>query len=159
MTSRNSHQSAPSINSRWHSIRPWTGINRLSLQVREITSVSVTFILSSSDSSGSSPLELDSGDEDDDGGEFNDGNPSGISDTLGRGLAVKVNGLPWEKVVMHVDEDADEEAIIILYGLMPSRVYEVELSIVAREQSIMGNVTTEAEQGECFCQCRSWLHG
>ncbi|CUA75646.1 hypothetical protein RSOLAG22IIIB_11893 [Rhizoctonia solani] len=52
-----------------------------------------------------------------------------ISDVLGKGLAVKVNNTPWQRVVMHVDEESDEEAA---------------LSVVAGE-SIKGNLTAEDE--------------
>ncbi|CAE6381015.1 unnamed protein product [Rhizoctonia solani] len=67
-----------------------------------------------------------------------------ISDVLGKGLAVKVNNAPWQRVVMHVDEESDEEAVVILYGLMPAKHYEIELSVVAGE-SIKGNLRTEDE--------------
>ncbi|CAE7067814.1 unnamed protein product [Rhizoctonia solani] len=70
-----------------------------------------------------------------------------ISDVLGKGLAVKVNNAPWQRVVMHVDEESDEEAVVILYGLMPSKHYEIELSVVAGE-SIKGNLTTEDDLNE-----------
>jgi hypothetical protein len=50
-------------------------------------------------------------------------------------------------VVMHVDEESDEEAVVILYGLMPAKSYEIELSVVAGE-SITGNLTTEQELSE-----------
>ena len=70
-----------------------------------------------------------------------------MSDLLGRGLAVKINNTPWQRVVMHIDDDADTEAIIILYGLHPARTYDVELALVATEESIRGKVSTEAAPG------------
>ncbi|KAF8755491.1 Lea domain protein [Rhizoctonia solani] len=120
----------------WHSIRPW--IPRLSLYVHEITSVSVTFILSCRSHIPDSPsIEEELGEKLAD-------MKHKISDVLGKGLAVKVNNAPWQRVVMHVDEESDEEAVVILYGLMPSKHYEIELSVVAGE-SIKGNLTTEDE--------------
>ncbi|CAE6460691.1 unnamed protein product [Rhizoctonia solani] len=120
----------------WHSIRPWAP--RLSLYVHEITSVSVTFILSCRNHVPDSPsLEEELG-------EKLVEMKHKISDVLGKGLAVKVNNAPWQRVVMHVDEESDEEAVVILYGLMPSKHYEIELSVVAGE-SIKGNLTTEDE--------------
>ncbi|CEL63174.1 hypothetical protein RSOLAG1IB_05214 [Rhizoctonia solani AG-1 IB] len=120
----------------WHSIRPWAP--RLSLYVHEITSVSVTFILSCRTHVPDSPsIEEELGEK------LGDMKHK-ISDVLGKGLAVKVNNAPWQRVVMHVDEESDEEAVVILYGLMPSKHYEIELSVVAGE-SIKGNLTTEDE--------------
>jgi hypothetical protein len=131
----------------WHSIRPWAP--RLSLYVHEITSVSVTFILSCRNHIPGSPsFDVASVEE------LGDKLPEikhKISDVLGKGLAVKVNGSPWQRVVMHVDEESDEEAVVILYGLMPSKHYEIELSVVAGE-SIKGNLTTEDDLSECnYC--------
>ena len=124
----------------WHSIRPWAP--HLSLYVHEITSVSVTFILSCRNHIPDSPsLEAELG-------EKLVEMKHKISDVLGKGLAVKVNNAPWQRVVMHVDEESDEEAVVILYGLMPSKHYEIELSVVAGE-SIKGNLTTEDELSEC----------
>ncbi|EUC61076.1 ATP synthase subunit D domain protein [Rhizoctonia solani AG-3 Rhs1AP] len=120
----------------WHSVRPWAP--HLSLYVHEITSVSVTFILSCRSHIPDSPsLEEELG-------EKLVEMKHKISDVLGKGLAVKVNNAPWQRVVMHVDEESDEEAVVILYGLMPSKHYEIELSVVAGE-SIKGNLTTEDE--------------
>ncbi|QRV82010.1 ATP synthase subunit D [Ceratobasidium sp. AG-Ba] len=115
----------------WHAVRPWAP--RLSLYVHEITSVSVTFVLSCRHSN----VEL---------GDL-EADKYKISDVLGKGLAVKVNQSPWQRVVMHVDEESDEEAVVIIYGLMPAKSYEIELSVVAGE-SIKGNLTTEDENDE-----------
>ena len=130
----------------WHSVRPW--VPRLSLYVHEITSVSVTFILSCR---FSAPGSLDTAAlEEELGGKFDEGEMKHkIADALGKGVAVKVNGSPWQRVVMHVDEESDEEAVLILYGLMPAKHYEIELSVVAGE-SIKGNLTTEDELSEYF---------
>ena len=129
----------------WHSIRPW--VPRLSLYVHEITSVSVTFILSCRFNAPGPPESAAL--EEELGGKFEESEVKHkISDALGKGLAVKVNGSPWQRVVMHVDEESDEEAVLILYGLMPAKHYEIELSVVAGE-SIKGNLTTEDELSEC----------
>jgi len=70
-----------------------------------------------------------------------------MSELLGKGLAVKINNAPWQRVVMHIDDDADTEAIVILYGLHPARTYDVELALVATEDLIRGKVSTEAASG------------
>lgn len=49
---------------------------------------------------------------------------------------------------MHIDDDADSEAIVILYGLHPARTYDIELALVAGEESIRGKISTEAASGE-----------
>jgi len=125
----------------WHSIRPWRPT--LALSVREITSVSVTFILSSpyntpaSPTSSSSDLEPHSdSDADADGAQT-----QVVADVLAKGLSVKVNGIPWQRVLIRIDEEADE-AVIILFGLMPGRQYDVELGVLPGERSIRGQITT-----------------
>ncbi|KAI0766278.1 hypothetical protein BC629DRAFT_1539022 [Irpex lacteus] len=132
--------------SQWHSIRPWRPT--LSLLVREITSVSATFILSSplgSDSSSSEPSLASLGitnDSDDDIEQDAGGRQIQIvSDVLSKGLSVKVNGTPWQRVLMKIDDEADE-AVIILFGLMPGRQYDVELGIVPNEKILRGQITT-----------------
>jgi hypothetical protein len=134
--------------SEWHSIRPWAP--RLALFVREITSVSATFILSSSlsnrpngNSSQSDPSPASLGLIADDGHEIHsdsDENSSDsdeedarreliISNALAKGLSVNVNGSPWQRVLIRIDDKVDE-AIIIIYGLMPGRQYDIDLALV-----------------------------
>lgn len=141
----------------WHSIRPWRPT--LSLSVREITSVSATFVLSSplgtTDSSTdpllkSLGLDIDVEDDRRNGNEVMQSNVEDvarstqiISDVLSKGLSVKVNGTPWQRVLMKID-DISDEAIIILFGLMPGRQYDIELGIVPGENSIRGQITTSA---------------
>lgn len=141
-----------SHNSAWHSIRPWSP--RFVLTVREITSVSATFLLSStltvnghSDPSLAS-LGLTSASDDDDDDEDTGDDERLISETLGKGLSVNVNGAPWKRVLMRMDEDGDE-AIIILFGLMPGRQYDIELGIVfgEGEEVIRGQMTTQPKEG------------
>ena len=69
-----------------------------------------------------------------------------ISDALGRGLAVKVNGNHWQRVVVQVDED-EEEAVVIVYGLVPRKKYEIGLGIVATDDTISEDITTQSGQG------------
>ncbi|EMD34772.1 hypothetical protein CERSUDRAFT_125326 [Gelatoporia subvermispora B] len=135
----------------WHSIRPWRPT--LTLSVREITSVSVTFILSSlfgwdaahTESSGTSLGLTSSEDDDQDLDSSGDSAQTQIvSDVLAKGLSVKVNGAPWQRVLMKVDDENDE-AVIILFGLLPGRQYDVELGILPGERSIRSHVTTDAE--------------
>lgn len=175
----------------WHSIRPWRPT--LSLSVREITSVSATFILSSPLASyggdftatdGTEGEEELLGEEDDDvlfesdvvleGEEgrrkhhdvsmmrrLKERRPAHaqqqqqqqslpaprqtqiVADALSKGLSVKVNGTPWQRVLMKVDDEADE-AVIILFGLMPGRQYDVELGIVPAESVLRSQITTGA---------------
>ncbi|KAI0702050.1 hypothetical protein C8T65DRAFT_831200 [Cerioporus squamosus] len=136
----------------WHSVRPWHPT--LSLSVREITSVSVTFILASPYSAHDSAnpdlasLGLSSSDDDDqsrDSASTADTSHSQVvSDILTKGLSVKVNGTPWQRVILRMDDMLDE-AIIILYGLMPSRQYDVELGILPGEASVRSQITTDTE--------------
>lgn len=66
-----------------------------------------------------------------------------ISDVLSKGLSVKVNGTPWQRVLMKIDEVTDE-AVIILFGLMPSRQYDIELGILPGD-TLRGQFTTGAQ--------------
>jgi hypothetical protein len=133
--------------SQWHSIRPWRP--SLSLSVREITSVSATFILSSPlVSSDSLAVEQSlaalgiTNDEDDEAvAESSNGNVRGVPDVLSKGLSVKVNGTPWQRVLMKIDDEVDQ-AVIILFGLMPGRHYDVELGIVPNENLLRSQITT-----------------
>lgn len=155
--------------SQWHSIRPWRPT--LSLSVREITSVSATFMLSSPLASGGDVTTNDGTEDEDDtdedimesdvvlegeeGRRSNGGvgaaNKSQqqprqtqiVNDALSKGLSVKVNGTPWQRVLMKVDDEADE-AVIILFGLMPGRQYDVELGIVPGESNLRSQITTGA---------------
>lgn len=140
--------------SEWHSIRPWSP--RLALLVREITSVSATFILSSSLSeppNGNSsekthgpvlsPASMDRAidgtehDPADDHESPDSEEVSGatqpreliISNALARGLSVNVNGSPWQRVLIRIDDKVDE-AVIIIYGLMPGRQYDIDMGLV-----------------------------
>lgn len=165
--------SSPS--SQWHSIRPWRPT--LSLFVREITSVSATFILSSPLASAPTVSGEAGADEDEDetdeelmvsdavmegeeGRESAAEDASGedqtlnmcsrsrrqtqiVADALSKGLSVKVNGTPWQRVLMRVDEQTDE-AVVILFGLMPGRQYDVELGIVPGENILRSQITTGA---------------
>lgn len=134
--------------SQWHSIRPWRPT--LSLSVREITSVSATFILSSPLAAAHSNSVDAYHDQEHDNDEFS---PNGslsessnrptqiISEVLSKGLSVKVNGTPWQRVLMKIDEVTDE-AVIILFGLMPSRQYDIELGLVPGDHTLRGQFTT-----------------
>lgn len=152
----------------WHTIRPWSP--RFLLSVREITSVSTTLVLAAAPSSlsgvGNGHSARNDGDDDD--GDEDDapapaharGPPGLVSDVLSRGLSVNVNGAPWKRVLMRlddrgrarrrragsdveadddrevdeadvsVDDNDEEEAVIVLYGLMPGRQYDIELGVV-----------------------------
>ncbi|KAL0070299.1 hypothetical protein AAF712_002791 [Marasmius tenuissimus] len=145
----------------WTSIRPW--IPPLTLSVREITSVSVTFILSAS--SGPLAGEPDiaallediqhRGDDEVDGDEEDNSTsnseseakkpssspPSVVSRALAGGLSVEVDHGSWRRVLIRIDDKADE-AVIIVYGLMPGRQYDVDLELV-QGQTMRSQVVTQ----------------
>ncbi|KAJ3925818.1 MAG: hypothetical protein NXY57DRAFT_906614 [Lentinula lateritia] len=146
--------------SRWSSIRPW--IPPLSLSVREITSVSVTFVLSAATSDQNSETELSLADlglsaedmhEDEDVADDEDTSTSEldakkplsmVSSALNGGLSVEVDRSSWRRVFIRIDDKADE-AVIIVYGLLPGRQYEIVLELVqgGHTNSIRQQVTTE----------------
>ena len=127
----------------WHSIRPW--IHRFALSVSQVSSVSATFTLKSAltakplDPALESLLEEERGDCSD-----HPDPPTrsrAVSDALTRGLSVKVNSSPWQRVLLRVDEESDE-AIIIVFGLMPGRQYDVELGMTRHQESLHTQITT-----------------
>ncbi|OJA21410.1 hypothetical protein AZE42_01927, partial [Rhizopogon vesiculosus] len=154
------NEPAPSSSSSWHSIRPWTP--HLILTVREITSVSATFILSSSLSAPAEDIPEDTAEHEHNDLEFPiddneapystlDATTRGIiADALSgsKGLSVSVNGSPWQRVLIRLHDPLDE-AVIIIYGLMPGRQYDVDLGLVQGGQasSIRRQVVTEEADG------------
>ena len=168
----------------WRSIRPWAPSLRLA--VREITSVSATFILSSSLSDRESDPSLASrgliaaAEESDlretepvasssaipsswnntNEGSLKSQARSFIADALANGLSVTVNGSPWPRAFIRIDEQSDE-AVIIVYALMPGRQYDVELGLRPNDQQSSNNndattphlnsqITTEGEPSFFF---------
>ena len=143
--------------STWHSITPWSP--QLNLSVREVTSVSATFILSS-DLNGEFDISLASvgftaaadDDEDEDQAfsssksDFTRKGPSIITEALAKGLSVNVNATPWQRVFIRIDDKVDE-AVIIIYGLMPGRQYDIDLAIVqaGKPSTLRQQVITEGE--------------
>ncbi|KAF7289873.1 hypothetical protein MIND_01361700 [Mycena indigotica] len=154
----------PVVFSEWHTIRP--GKPPLTLTVREITSVSVTFILSSTFSDLGADADPyiaslglaadDNNDEHDDSDNDTDDSvqkkTSVIAEALAKGLSVNVNNAIWKGVYIRVD-DKTEEAVIIIYGLMPGKKYDIDLGLVQgniRQQVVtddldMASSTTLAE--------------
>ncbi|EPQ53658.1 hypothetical protein GLOTRDRAFT_111733 [Gloeophyllum trabeum ATCC 11539] len=119
--------------STWHAIRPWMPPS-LTLTTREITSVSATFVLSTCDwnsqiKSLSETFLVSSKSAEDEDGSDEEENRAPIAETLSKGLSVKVNSSPWQRVLIRVDERADE-AVVIVYGLLPGRGYEIELGVI-----------------------------
>lgn len=133
----------------------------LSLSVREITSVSATFILSakldeSDPSLASLGLEAASideveesnsgrGDEDLQATTETTNKKHMIADALAKGLSVNVNGAAWPRAVIRIDDQLDE-AVIIIFALMPGRQYDIELGLPHPGQSntiLRRQVTTE----------------
>jgi hypothetical protein len=127
--------------SQWHSVRPWT--SRLLLSIRDITSVSVTFVLTSAMDPPDLSMDLAALGLDE--SELYEENP--IPDLLGRELAVKVDKMPWQNVLVDVS-DGGEEAIIVLYGLMPARHYEIELTVVSVKEPLRKHVITDVDSGK-----------
>ncbi|KIJ61445.1 hypothetical protein HYDPIDRAFT_31314 [Hydnomerulius pinastri MD-312] len=144
MTEARNGEPSTSTPSEWHSIRPWTP--HLTLAVREITSVSATFILSSS-------LDTRSSGEPDPEPELNIEAQNGstpdaladsrgiIADAMSHGLSVDVNGSNWQRVILRMNDHADE-AIIVIYGLHPGRQYDIDLALVSGG-TVRGQVITE----------------
>lgn len=119
---------------KWHSIRPWHP--RLALSVTEITSVSVTFVVSSLSSNilrHHDNLDLD-----------DDDTPIPDTDTLSKGISINVNGTPWRKCLARLADDADE-ATIIIHGLLPGIHYDIELGIIPGDEKLKGQIVTESE--------------
>ncbi|TFK28565.1 hypothetical protein FA15DRAFT_652788 [Coprinopsis marcescibilis] len=139
---------------KWHSIRPWNA--QLSLYPREITSVSATFILSTepngeieattgfvgqnhgTDNSGNGKLDDFSLPLQDEGHSLASSSLMVVSGSKGKKsnslladirLQVKVNGVIWQRVLIRIDDNGDE-AVIIVYGLMPGREYDIDLGLV-----------------------------
>ena len=143
----------------WHAIRP--GHPSLGLSVREITSVSVTFVLSSPYSAHDPDLSLaslglSSSDDEDEASTSrastsipDTDHPPIVTDIINNGFSVKVNGTPWRKVIVSKDDVLDE-AIIIVHGLMPARQYDVELGIMPGESTVRGQITTGASFPSCL---------
>jgi len=128
----------------WHSIRPW--IHRFALSISQVSSVSATFTLKSAhaaeplDPTLESLLE-DEGDEPTGHSEL----PAGshvVSDALTQGLSVKVNSSPWQRVLLRVDEESDE-AIIVVFGLLPGRQYDIELGITHPQELLRSQITSD----------------
>jgi hypothetical protein len=156
----------PSTTPQWQAIRPWAP--SLCLAVREITSVSVTFILSSTvsdreidpslasrgliaaaEESEESPQEtepvasssavLSSPNEESTKSQTR----SFIADAVANRLTVAVNGSPWPRAFIRIDEHSDE-AVIIVYALMPGRQYDIELALMpnGQQSSDENDITT-----------------
>ncbi|KAJ7637175.1 hypothetical protein FB45DRAFT_865065 [Roridomyces roridus] len=145
--------------SEWHTIRP--GKPPLSLTVREITSVSVTFILSSNFSNFTldtepflASLGLAAEDENEEGEDDDETDESVaeqkkssvISEVLAKGLSVNVNSATWKGVYIRIDDKTDE-AVIIIYGLMPGKKYDIDLGLVqgGQNNNIRRQVVTDDE--------------
>ena len=144
----------------WHSIRPW--IHRFALSVNQVSSVSATFTLKPA--LATKPLDppLDSlfKDEEDDSTCASSTRTDSftrsrtVSDALAQGLSVKVNSSPWQRVLLRVDEEFDE-AIIIVFGLIPGKQYDVELGITHPQEALRSRITTD---GPCKCFLRKFSY-
>lgn len=70
--------------------------------------------------------------------------PHPPSRILEAGVTVSVNGIPWSQVV--VGDSGAEEAFIVVYGLQPSRDYELQLNVEDKHLSSISVATSEAEE-------------
>ncbi|KAI9508093.1 hypothetical protein F5148DRAFT_1014159 [Russula earlei] len=123
---------------KWQSIRPWRP--RLSLSVIEITSVSATFVISSLSSNTLNHHDiLDA----DDIPTLSTTIQPAATDSLSKGVSVNVNGTPWRKCLARLADEADEAMIIIIYGLMPGRHYDIELGIIPSDEKLKRQIVTE----------------
>ncbi|KZV72972.1 hypothetical protein PENSPDRAFT_649230 [Peniophora sp. CONT] len=122
---------------KWEALRPWTP--RLSLSVREVTSVSATFLLSSLSPNTNLSLILDAQDDQD---ESSGSSPHILSDSATKGLSVKANGQAWPRVLARLDDDKDE-AVVIVYGLLPGIQYDIEFAIVPGDLRMKSHIQTE----------------
>ena len=133
----------------WRTTRP--SAPPLSLIVKEISSVSATFVLSFSIADECLDIASLVREAENDGAGENDKSQkkhtSFISDILAKGLfSVNVNGAPWQHIFVRVAESG-EEAVIIIYGLFPKRLYNIDLGLDRDGQSstIQSQFTTEGE--------------
>jgi len=150
----------------------------LSLTIREVTSVTATFVLSSKLDSSSDPtpasLGIDEDGSDEEAkestsnstskevvntkppststpkhkskssnnnnkrnGKFGSGAPPGngiIAQTVYKLLFLTVNGIRWQRAVVKIDDRLDE-AIIIIFGLVQGREYEIEFLVAVDEKT------------------------
>ncbi|KAI6104400.1 hypothetical protein F5141DRAFT_1129723 [Pisolithus sp. B1] len=170
---RSTSASPPSgQSSMWHAIRPWTP--HLTLAVREITSVSVTFILSSvldaRVSAASASTDGADAEQTFDQVSSSSGSASVITatssaavspvdshrpvlaDILTQELSVDVNGSSWKHFIVHVPE-ATDEAIILIYSLHPGRQYDIDIALVGggmvgRRMVVTNDVTESGSVGQ-----------
>jgi hypothetical protein len=123
----------------WETIRPWT--NRIAIQVKELTSISATFILSSATATDADDGELAALHVAD-----HTPQPSqkSVGETLNQGFTIKVNNGSWNNYFLSVEEDDGHgsEAVIILHGLRPGRHYEVELTLEQDENALRKDFAT-----------------
>ncbi|KIM59092.1 hypothetical protein SCLCIDRAFT_1038830 [Scleroderma citrinum Foug A] len=157
----------PGPSSLWHAIRPWTP--HWTLAVREITSVSATFILSSALDSRATAAATSTSD----GTEAEliyDCDPSTSSSSMtpsatpsavsavdmrrpvlaDTDLSVVVNGSTWQRFIMRMHESADE-AIVLIHGLYPGRQYDIDITLVGG--GVVGRqmvVTSEGKSADSF---------
>lgn len=156
----------------WHAIRPWTP--HLTLAVREITSVSVTFILSSVLDTRVSAANATDGAEAEQTLDQVSSSTSGstsvvtatsstavspgdshrpvLADVLTQELSVDVNGSSWKHFILHMPDAADE-AIVLIYGLHPGRQYDIDIAlvgggVVGRRMVVTSDATESGGVGE-----------
>lgn len=146
----------------------------MTLAVREITSVSVTFILSSvldaRVSAASANTDGADAEQTFDQVSSTSGSASVITatssiavspvdshrpvlaDILTQELSVDVNGSSWKHFILHVPDAADE-AIVLIYGLHPGRQYDIDIALVGggmvgRRMVVTNDVTESGSVGQ-----------
>ncbi|CEH14084.1 hypothetical protein CBOM_01961 [Ceraceosorus bombacis] len=60
------------------------------------------------------------------------------------GVSVSVNGVPWTHVVLA--DRGSEEAVIVVYGLLPNRVYSIDLAVGGKDESKSAGPQVQASE-------------
>ncbi|KAG8797633.1 hypothetical protein FRC17_007691, partial [Serendipita sp. 399] len=136
----------------WQTIRPW--VDRVSIQVKELTSVSATFLLAPASAADEEDIDqhlaaLQVVESESSSSNSSSAHPSqkSIRSILSRGFTLKVNSAGWNNYFLNVEED-ESEAVMILYGLRPGRQYEVEFTIEQEESPLRKDIVTlDADTG------------
>ncbi|PWO00009.1 hypothetical protein FA09DRAFT_345202 [Tilletiopsis washingtonensis] len=84
------------------------------------------------------------------------GHGARLSKIFESGVSVTVNGLPWPQVVM--GDRGSDEAVIVVYGLMPNQHYEMELSVGGRDAKVSVGQVVDGERAIADISASASLH-
>lgn len=110
----------------------------MAIQVKELTSISATFVLSSATAADTGDGELAALHVSE---HIPQPSQKPVGEILTRGFTVKVNNGSWNNYFLSVEEDGSE-AVIILHGLRPGRHYEVEITLEQDESALRKDFAT-----------------